>query len=122
MGRPRTFDEAEAVITSSALFRRQGYEATSVDDLVTATGVHRASLYGVFGSKYGLFRRALDQDLAALTDGAGEDRLDLVLVALMEVAPSDGAVGQRVAAALEAEQITAEDLGERLIRRAELRA
>ncbi|MDN5724753.1 MAG: TetR/AcrR family transcriptional regulator [Propionibacteriales bacterium] len=129
MGRRRTFDEDEAVTTAAALFRRQGYEATSVDDLVTATGVHRASLYGVFGSKYGLFRRALDQDLAALSDqaarghgGPPQDRLDLTLVALLELAPSDAAVRRVVGGALDAAQIPAQDLGNRLIRRAGLPA
>ncbi|WP_197383232.1 TetR family transcriptional regulator [Mycolicibacterium mengxianglii] len=29
----------------------------SIDHLVDATGVHRGSLYGVFGSKRGLFLR-----------------------------------------------------------------
>lgn len=82
MGRPRAFDEDEAVRAASRLFAAQGYEGTSVDDLVTGLGVHRGSLYKVFGSKRGLYlealRRHLDQEvlptaaaLALATDLAG---------------------------------------------------
>ncbi|GHH63395.1 hypothetical protein GCM10018781_12770 [Kitasatospora indigofera] len=82
MGRPRAFDEDEAVRAASGLFAAQGYEGTSVDDLVNGLGVHRGSLYKVFGSKRGLYlaalRRHLDQEvlptaaaLATATDLAG---------------------------------------------------
>lgn len=42
------------------LFWRKGYRHTSVDDLVEATGMPRASLYQVFGDKRTLFIRCLD--------------------------------------------------------------
>jgi TetR/AcrR family transcriptional repressor of nem operon len=42
------------------VFWRQGYGATSVQDLVDATGVQRGSLYGAFGDKHGLLLEALD--------------------------------------------------------------
>ena len=57
MGRPRAFSESDVVASASAVFARRGFAATSVDDLVRATGVGRASLYGAFGSKDGLFQR-----------------------------------------------------------------
>ncbi|GAA2386071.1 helix-turn-helix domain-containing protein [Streptomyces glaucosporus] len=63
MGRPRTFDEERAVESAAELFARHGYEGTSVDDLVTAIGVHRGSLYKVFGSKRGLYLTALRRHL-----------------------------------------------------------
>lgn len=63
MGRPRTFDTDRAVESAAALFATHGYEGTSVDDLVTATGVHRGSLYKVFGSKRGLHLTALRSHL-----------------------------------------------------------
>lgn len=63
MGRPRTFDTDRAVESAAALFATHGYEGTSVDDLVTATGVHRGSLYKVFGSKRSLHLTALRHHL-----------------------------------------------------------
>ena len=41
MGRQRTFDEAEVIVQSASVFLRQGYEGTSIDDLLAATGLHR---------------------------------------------------------------------------------
>ncbi|MBN3928863.1 TetR/AcrR family transcriptional regulator [Streptomyces verrucosisporus] len=63
MGRPRAFDEDQAVRTAAELFAGHGYEGTSVDDLVTALGVHRGSLYKVFGSKRGLYLATLRHHL-----------------------------------------------------------
>lgn len=42
------------------VFWRQGYRATSIDDLVGATGLQRGSLYGAFGDKQGMLLRSLD--------------------------------------------------------------
>ena len=103
MGRRRTFIENEAINSATAVFAERGFAGASVDDLVRATGVNRASLYGVFGSKDGLFQRCLTNALTALIPGAtrsesadaagaSRDELDLVLVALMELAPWDPAV------------------------------
>jgi TetR/AcrR family transcriptional regulator, transcriptional repressor for nem operon len=63
MGRPRAFDTDQAVSAAAVLFAAHGYEGTSVDNLVTATGVHRGSLYKVFGSKRGLHLTALRNHL-----------------------------------------------------------
>jgi TetR/AcrR family transcriptional repressor of nem operon len=41
------------------VFWEKGYSATSVDDLVGATGVNRYGLYDVYQSKHGLFLAAL---------------------------------------------------------------
>lgn len=59
MPRPREFDPEEVVEEAMKLFWRNGYAATSIQDLVDETGVRRASLYAAFGSKHGLFLRAL---------------------------------------------------------------
>ncbi|MFI6874754.1 TetR/AcrR family transcriptional regulator [Streptomyces sp. NPDC050400] len=59
MGRPRSFDTDQAVSAAAALFAASGYEGTSIDDLTVATGMHRGSLYNVFGSKRSLYLRAL---------------------------------------------------------------
>ena len=49
------------------LFWRQGYEATSVQQLVEATGLNRASLYNAFGDKHGLFLAAVDRYLESVS-------------------------------------------------------
>lgn len=129
MGRRRTFIESEAISSATAVFAERGFAGASVDDLVRATGVNRASLYGVFGSKDGLFQRCLTEALAALSPaatpgdsadaaGASRDELDLVLVALMELAPWDPAVREVVETALDRAGVTAEALGRRLLERA----
>jgi AcrR family transcriptional regulator len=65
VARPRTFDEADVIVAARDEFWARGYAATSVDDLATATGLGKGSLYGAFGDKHGLFLRVLDDYLAA---------------------------------------------------------
>jgi TetR/AcrR family transcriptional regulator, transcriptional repressor for nem operon len=108
MGRPRGFDEEEAVRAAVRLFGRQSYAGTSVDDLVSHLGVHRGSLYKTFGSKRGLYLAALrqhvDRDVAAAVEvlaqtaeaGAAVRRLTttgpdlgLLFLALVERSPVD---------------------------------
>ncbi|TDD57187.1 TetR family transcriptional regulator [Nonomuraea terrae] len=59
MGRPRTFDIDTAVDRAMELFWRQGFEATSTEDLVEGLGIARGSLYKAFGSKEQLYALAL---------------------------------------------------------------
>lgn len=59
MARSREFDEDDALEKALAVFWRQGYEATSIQDVVDATGVQRQSLYNTFGDKHALYLRAL---------------------------------------------------------------
>lgn len=87
MGRNRTFVETDVVAQCAAMFRTTGYEGTSIDDLVQATGLHRGSLYKAFGSKRGLFVLALEQSATLATPT--NDTTDLLLVAFMELAPRD---------------------------------
>lgn len=70
MSRPREFEESEVLDQALDLFWTRGYEATSVQDLVDATGVGRASLYATFGDKEQLFARVIDHYLAKASGGA----------------------------------------------------
>lgn len=118
MGRPRQFDENGAVAAAAAVFRQRGYAATSIDHLVDATGVHRGSLYGVFGSKRGLFLRVLDS--VGAPEGVAADGLDVLLVALLELAPTDQLIRKRAGDLLCQIDSTPEQLGDRLLTRAGL--
>ncbi|WEV74433.1 TetR/AcrR family transcriptional regulator [Bifidobacterium sp. ESL0798] len=73
MARPRSFDEQQVLTQCGEVFRRQGYEATSVDDLVAATGLKRGSLYQAFGSKQGVFLTVLQSVLQNMLDDTLRD-------------------------------------------------
>lgn len=51
----------EALRNALDLFWRQGYEATSVNDLVEHLGIGKASIYATFGTKHELYLKALDR-------------------------------------------------------------
>ena len=87
MGRKRSFDDDEVLARAREVFLEHGYEGTSIDALVKATGLLRGSLYGAFGSKRGMFVAALRD----ATDSKSRDSevLNLVLVALMELSDHD---------------------------------
>jgi len=54
-GRPRAYEPDVALGKALDLFRKEGFAATSLDDLSAATGMNRPSLYGAFGDKRALF-------------------------------------------------------------------
>jgi len=58
-GRPRSFDEAEALKKATQVFWSKGYDGVTIDDLVAGMGVGRPSLYAIFGDKRTLFMRVL---------------------------------------------------------------
>lgn len=92
------FNEADVITIAANAFLCTGYEATSIDDLVEATGVHRGSLYKAFGSKRGLFLPVLEQVFEGAGSTSDMNALDLALVALLELAPRDAGVRDRVTA------------------------
>ena len=69
MPRVKTFDENEVLIKAMNLFWKQGYSATSVQDLVSHLGINRASLYDTFGDKEKLFLKAFENYRKANTEG-----------------------------------------------------
>ncbi|MFF4898132.1 TetR/AcrR family transcriptional regulator [Streptomyces sp. NPDC001068] len=67
----RQFDEKQALEQVLDVFWRQGYGATSMADLASATGVQRGSLYHAYRDKEALFLRVFqDYESAFLADAA----------------------------------------------------
>ncbi len=60
MARPREFDEQAALQRAMQVFWQKGYEATSLADLLKATGLSKSSLYQTFIDKRSLFLAALE--------------------------------------------------------------
>lgn len=76
MGRPRQFDEDVVLGEVERQFHDRGYHATTLSDLLAASGLHKGSLYGAFGDKHSLFvlilRRYADRRIVMLeADFAG---------------------------------------------------
>lgn len=61
MARSKEFDENAVLDKAMKLFWEQGYEKTSMTDLVECMGIHRRSLYDTFGDKHTLFLKAMDR-------------------------------------------------------------
>ncbi|KPN97494.1 MULTISPECIES: TetR/AcrR family transcriptional regulator [Lysinibacillus] len=59
MARNKEFDEKAVLKKAMELFWKQGYEKTSMQDLVNHMGIHRRSIYDTFGDKYSLFLASL---------------------------------------------------------------
>ena len=55
----KNFDVEQALNRAMQSFWARGYEATSIQDLVNATGVNRASLYATYGDKREIFLASL---------------------------------------------------------------
>jgi len=80
-GRPREFDYDEVVDLAIALFRQRGFGATSIADLVEATGLTRGSLYKAFTDKKSVYVAAFErytrlghERIQAIADGDGTGR------------------------------------------------
>lgn len=58
-GRPLEFDPELALKAAINVFWDKGYEATSMQDLLTAMQISKSSLYQTFGDKKNLFRQCL---------------------------------------------------------------
>ena len=71
-GRPRAYEPDVALGKALDLFRKDGFAATSLDDLSAATGMNRPSLYSAFGDKRELYiksyRRYREDARAAMID------------------------------------------------------
>lgn len=73
MSRVKEFDVDAACDAALELFWRQGYEATSVSDLVAELGIGKASLYATFGTKRELYLTVLNRYIARGNERFVED-------------------------------------------------
>ncbi len=53
-------DHASAIKAAKELFWRRGYHETSMEEVVSATGLNRYALYNAFGGKLELFLKVLE--------------------------------------------------------------
>jgi AcrR family transcriptional regulator len=60
-GRPRQFVLSDALDRAVDVFWERGYEGSSLDDLTSAMGLARPSVYAAFGDKLSLFLAVLDR-------------------------------------------------------------
>jgi TetR/AcrR family transcriptional repressor of nem operon len=71
-GRPLEFDPDAALDAAMQVFWRNGYENTSMQDLLEAMQISKSSLYQAFGGKQALFERCMtrygDETIGALRD------------------------------------------------------
>jgi TetR/AcrR family transcriptional regulator, transcriptional repressor for nem operon len=114
VSRADNFDEAKFVAAAIPLFAQQGYNATSVDELLEAMQLRRAKFYEVFVSKHHLYKQALEISLQPGWE-QNPEAVDMMIVALKELAPIDGDVCDICNAALAGLSNPAALLGTRLL-------
>ncbi len=71
-GRPRKFNEYEALSGAILLFLEKGLSGTSLDDLAGAMKMNRPSIYNAFGNKDEIYRKALARFCGQLDQGLQE--------------------------------------------------
>ena len=71
-GRPRAYDRDVVLEKALEVFWMKGFAATSLDDLVEATGVNRPSLYAGFGDKEALYIKAMERYQRQIADQLDE--------------------------------------------------
>jgi len=130
VGRPKSFEREQVLDRAMAVFWDHGYEATSIQDLVDATGINRASMYDCFGDKRAFFRAALERymetvsaqrmtrlegdkpvrqrlrdyfrDVIAFAEGPGRRLGCMITNSLIELAPRDSELNNRLTAGVRA--------------------
>lgn len=65
MARTKAFDQSEVLEKALHIFWRDGFEATSMGQLVKGTGISRSSIYDTYGDKRQLFLAALNAYLSS---------------------------------------------------------
>jgi TetR/AcrR family transcriptional repressor of nem operon len=129
MARRKEFVPAQALEKAMLLFWKQGYEGSSIEEIMQCMGLGRGSLYDTFGDKHSLYLATLDlyistgrEGLAILRHQSGslqeilqgffqelieealtdpEHRGCFMVNAALEMAPHDPEVAQRVQTGLD---------------------
>jgi len=144
LARTPEFDHDRVLESALQAFWQKGYEATSLTDLLEATGLARQSLYNTFGDKRGLFlaslRRYADVGVGRLSEAleggsvraairgvleealqcAERDRGCFLVNASTELLPRDPEVGRLVASAMARQERALADALRRGVRQGEL--
>ena len=94
----KNFDTDRVLAKAMHRFWRQGYEATSMQDLVDCMGINRGSIYATFGSKRDLFVLALKAYDRNFRDGrlsalASENPPKQTVIAAFDGAVAEGMDG-----------------------------
>lgn len=63
-----SFDRREALERAAEVFRAQGYQGASIQQLVDQMGINRAGLYAAFGDKHGLFCEVIEHYSSGLLE------------------------------------------------------
>ncbi len=84
MPRTKQFDPERAVGQAVEVFWSQGYDGTSINDLLDAMGIHKGSFYDTFESKHNIYMLAMDRYLndrfgGMIARGQGLDPKDAIL-------------------------------------------
>ncbi|MBN2222016.1 MAG: TetR/AcrR family transcriptional regulator [Vallitaleaceae bacterium] len=87
MGRSKEFEENDVLQKAMELFWEQGYEKTSMSDLVEHMGIHRKSIYDTFGDKHSLFLKAVDRysEFSTAAFKAEADRAETAYQAMQNI-------------------------------------
>ncbi|QGQ96889.1 TetR/AcrR family transcriptional regulator [Paenibacillus psychroresistens] len=67
MARSKEFEVNTVLNKAMDLFWRQGYEKTSMQELVSHMGIHRRSLYDTFGDKHSLYMEVMNRYKTIMT-------------------------------------------------------
>ena len=72
LGRPLAYDPDAALNAAMQVFWSQGYEATTLQDLLKAMGLSKSSFYQTFGGKKELFLRCISRYREKISQGLAD--------------------------------------------------
>ncbi|WP_163505751.1 TetR/AcrR family transcriptional regulator [Fodinicola acaciae] len=93
---PRTERREQILAAATTAFARNGYGATSLDDVATEAGVSRVILYRHFDSKNDLYRAVLDRAQTRLSEAVGEGNYSAASIPALVRAAADNPDGFRL--------------------------